>query len=65
MQAHLLSRLYVDTMYTTVTGELLPVKQEILNDHDPFAVAILKDGEVVGHVPKSVSEITYFLQLQW
>ena len=43
-----------------VTGELLTVKQEILNDHNPFAVAISKDGEVVGHVPKSLRKIASF-----
>ena len=44
--------------WTTVTGELLPFKQEVSNDHDPFAVAIWKDRGVVGHVPKSLSKIT-------
>ena len=43
-----------------VTWELLPVKREILNDHDPFVVAIWKDGEVVGYVPKSLRIITSF-----
>ena len=44
--------------WTPVTGELFPFKREISNDHDPFAVAIWKDGEVVGHVPMSMSKIT-------
>ena len=43
-----------------VTGELLPVMREILNDHNRFAVTIWKDGEVVGHVPKSLRKITSF-----
>ena len=36
------------------------MKREILNEHDPFAVAIWKDGEVVGHVPNSLSKVTSF-----
>ena len=44
-----------------VTGELLPVKREISNNHDPFAVVIWKDGEVAGHVPRSLRKITSFL----
>ena len=44
--------------WTTVTGELFPFKREVSNDHDPFTVATLKDGKVVGHVPKSLSKIT-------
>lgn len=36
------------TSWTPMTGEVLVVKIEI---HDRFAVAIIKDGEVVGHVP--------------
>ena len=65
VQARLLNRLYSNTMsanrsWTPVTGKLLPVKREILNDHDPFAITIWKDGEVVEHVPKSLRKITYF-----
>ena len=37
--------------WTTVTGELFPLEQEVSNDYDPFAVAIWKDGEVVWDVP--------------
>ena len=48
--------------WTPVSGELFLFKREISNDHDPFAVAIWKDGEVVGQVPMSLSKITsYFL----
>ena len=39
---------------------MLPVKREVLNEYDRFAVAIWKDEEVVGHVPKALSEITSF-----
>ena len=47
--------------WTSVTGKLLLVKEGISNDHDPFTVAIWKDGVVVvGHVPKSLTKITSF-----
>ena len=64
VQARLFRSLYADTMSTTarswtpVTTELFLFKREISNNHDPFAVAIWKDGEVVGHVPVSLSKIT-------
>ena len=39
------------TVWTPVIGKVLPVKREETNLDDTFAVAALKDGEVVGHVP--------------
>ena len=47
--------------WTPATGELLPVKLDISNNHDPFAVVIWKDGEVVKQVPKSLNKIAFFL----
>ena len=35
-----------------VDGEVLQCQRETSNCHDPFAVAILKDGITVGHVPQ-------------
>jgi len=32
-------------------GEVLPLRREPENEVDDDAVAIMKDGEVVGHVP--------------
>ena len=44
-------------------GELLRLRIEPTNPHDDFAVAVVKDGTVVGHVPKRVSRvISYFLK---
>ena len=43
-----------------VVGEMLPVKRELTNEHDRFTVAVLKDGDVVGHVPRSLSKTTSF-----
>ena len=36
-------------------GEILPCTREIGNRHDPYAVAVWKDGIVVGHVPRKIS----------
>ena len=30
------------------------------NKYDHFAVAVLKDGEGVGHVPRAISKVTLF-----
>ena len=38
----------------------MPVKREVLNEYDCFAVAIWKDEDVVGHVPKGLTKITSF-----
>lgn len=44
-------------------GELLRLRIEPTNTHDDFAVAVVKNGTVVGHVPKCVSRvISYFLK---
>lgn len=48
------------TSWTPSVGEILPVKRELTNEYDPFAVAVLKDGVVVGHVPRTMSKITSF-----
>ena len=43
-------------------GEELPVQREVNNIHDDFAVAILKNGNTVGHVPREISRVCrYFL----
>ena len=36
-------------------GESLSCKREEGSREDPFAVAIVKSGEIVGHVPRSIS----------
>ena len=48
-------------VWTLYVGEL-SVKKETENRHDAFAVAMEKDGEVVGHLPQCTSRnISYFL----
>ena len=46
--------------WTPVIGEVLPVKREQTNNYDCFAVAVMKDGEVVGHVPRTLSKTSAF-----
>ena len=41
--------------WVPIEGEVLQCSRETSNWHDPFAVAILKDGTVVGHVPRKIS----------
>ena len=46
--------IYKDT-WDAVIGEHLPCRRETSNRHDPFAVAIVKENNVVGHVPRKMS----------
>ena len=43
--------------WTPVRGEVLVLRREPHNIHDPYAVAIMKSEKVVGHVPKAYSRI--------
>ena len=47
-------------VWTAAVVEVLSLKQEPKNCHDNFAVAVIKNGKVVGHVPKTVSRAVYF-----
>ena len=38
-------------IWTPVIGEELEVRTEDDNDHDQHAVAVVKDGVVIGHMP--------------
>ncbi len=42
-------------IWTAVVGEELPCQRERANPRDPFAVAVLKDEAIVGHVPRKIS----------
>ena len=42
-------------IWATVYGEELPCETEAGNRVDAFAVAVMKDGTVVGHIPKKIS----------
>ena len=39
--------------------QVLPCQQERGNTHDPYAVAVVERGVIVGHVPCAVSSVCY------
>lgn len=45
------------SIWTPCIDEILSCTRETSNTHDPFAVAVTKDGIVVGHVPRRISAI--------
>ena len=47
---------YRDVWHATM-AEQLPCQREIGNVADPFAVAIVKSGAIVGHVPRRISSV--------
>ena len=47
-------------VWTPTIEEMLLLKVEPTNPYDDFAVSIVKDGAVVGHVPKYVSRVICF-----
>ena len=46
--------------WTPVIGEVLTVEREENNPHDDHAVAVMKNGNIVGHVPRSISRVSWF-----
>ena len=42
-------------IWTAAAGEELSCVRETNNHWDPFAVAVVKSGVTVGHVPKKIS----------
>ena len=46
--------------WTPLIGELLQTATEAGNGHDRFAVAVKKDDDVVGHVPREISKVAWF-----
>lgn len=47
-------------VWTPVMGELLPAEVDDGNPEDQYAVAVSKEGIVVGHVPRELSRTCYF-----
>ena len=45
------------TVWTPFSGEILPLGIEAGNEHDSYAVAVLKDNDTVGHAPRELSRI--------
>ena len=50
-----------ENIWTAVVGESFPCMQEAGNTFDPFAVAVMRDDTVIGHVP-SLSICALFLR---
>ena len=46
------------TYWMPVVGEELTLETEHDNEHDEHAVAVMKDGYIVGHVPRSLSKVS-------
>ena len=44
-------------IWTAVVGECLVCQREPLNSSDRYAVAVLKDDVVVGHLPRHMSRV--------
>ena len=52
---------YLDIWQPTI-GEVLTLRREPTNDKDRLAVAIIKNGTVVGHMPYTLAPlVSYFL----
>ena len=50
------------SVWTPRTGEILLLRRQRDNLHDPFAVGVMKESTLVGHVPLSNSKcISFFL----
>ena len=45
------------SIWEAAFGEVLQCQRERTNRHDPYAVAVVKDGNVIGHVPRKLSAI--------
>ena len=51
------------TVWTPFVGEVLSLSLESGNAHDRFAVSIVKNDAVVGHVPRELSQVFFhFMQ---
>ena len=48
------------TVLTPVIGEELPVEREEDNQHDQQSVAVVKNGDIVGNMPRSISSVLFF-----
>ena len=50
-------------IWIPATGEVLSCKGEDGNIMDPYAIAIMKGSEIIGHVPRKISAACYlFIQ---
>ena len=44
-------------VWDAVIGEHLTCRREPTNESDRYAVTVLKDGNVIGHLPRKVSRV--------
>ena len=49
-------------LWTPAIDEMLQVVQEEMNNQDEYAIAIIKEERIVGHVPREVSRICAFFK---
>lgn len=45
------------SIWTPVIGETLHVRIEENNEYDRFAVSVLREDEIVGHIPQEISRL--------
>ena len=45
--------------WTLVIGDVLIVEREEENQHDDYAVTVMKNGDIVGHLPRSISRVSW------
>ena len=50
------------SVWSSTVRETLRLTTELTNPQDPFTVAVIKDGCVVGHVPRTVSRTVSFFR---
>ena len=44
-------------VWEATNGEVLQCTRDQGNRYDPFAVAVTKNGDIVGHVPRTISAV--------
>lgn len=47
-------------IWTPLLGEVLSLLVEEENEYDRYAIAVMKEDSIVGHVPQSLSKIFHF-----
>ena len=47
------------SVQSPVIGEQLSLEKEPANPHDEFVVAVIKNSQIVGHISKNYSQITW------
>ena len=45
-------------VWLLIIGEQLIPEKELANSHNEFAVTVIKDSQIVGHILKNYSQIT-------